>query len=143
MQYGYSALDGNNRSRLTSMTYPNGRVIGYNYANGLDSTISRLSSITDGGVTLESYSYLGLDTVVVRSHPQTGVDLSYVKLGGESVGDAGDQYTGLDTAEALCEQQVRQRCGSVSGSAAPACRFGLPRGFSKLDSRRSSRNLRR
>ncbi len=111
VQYGYSTLDSNNRSRLTSMTYPNGRVVGYNYASGLDSNISRLSSITDSGVTLESYSYLGLSTVVVRAHPQTGVDLSYVKLSGESVGDAGDQYTGLDRFGRIVDQ--RWRSGST------------------------------
>jgi RHS repeat-associated protein len=111
VQYAYSALDTSNRSRLTSMTYPNGRVVGYNYAAGLDSTISRLSSITDSGVTLESYSYLGLGTVVVRSHPQNSVDLSYVKLTGEAVGDAGDQYTGLDRFGRIVDQ--RWRAGSV------------------------------
>ena len=37
-----------NHSRLTSITYPNGRVITYNYASGLANNISRLSSITDG-----------------------------------------------------------------------------------------------
>ena len=107
VQYGYSTLDSNNRSRLTSMTYPNGRVVGYNYASGLDSSISRLSSITNSGATLESYSYLGLGTVVVRGHAQTGVDLSYVKLSGESVGDAGDQYTGLDRFGRIADQRWR------------------------------------
>ena len=34
---------GQNNSRLTSMTYPNGRVLDYNYNSGLDITISRLS----------------------------------------------------------------------------------------------------
>ena len=111
VQYAYSALDAANRSRLTSMTYPNGRVVGYNYAAGLDSTISRLSSITDSGVTLESYSYLGLGTVVVRAHAQTGVDLSSVKLSGESVGDAGDQVTGLDRFGRIVDQ--RWRAGGV------------------------------
>lgn len=62
-------------------------------------------------MTLESYSYLGLGTVVVRSHPQPGVDLSYVKLIGESVGDAGDQYTGLDRFGRIVDQ--RWRSGST------------------------------
>jgi hypothetical protein len=34
--------------------------------------------------------------VVIRSHPQPGVDLTYVKQTGESNGDAGDQYIGID-----------------------------------------------
>ena len=38
---------GQNNSRLTSITYPNGKVLNYNYDTGLDSTISRLSSLSD------------------------------------------------------------------------------------------------
>lgn len=45
--YAYTEMASSaNHSRLTSMTYPNGRVIGYNYASGLDAGISRLSSLT-------------------------------------------------------------------------------------------------
>ena len=33
---------------------------------------------------------------MIRSYPQPGTELTYVKLTGESNGDAGDQYTGLD-----------------------------------------------
>ena len=45
VQYGYSfAPSGStNHSRPTSITYPNGRVLAYNYAAGLSDTISRLS----------------------------------------------------------------------------------------------------
>jgi hypothetical protein len=57
VQYAYNQMAGGaNNSRLTSITYPNGRVINYNYNTGLDSTISRLSSISDSTATLESYS---------------------------------------------------------------------------------------
>ena len=43
VQYAYSEMAGGaNHSRLTSMTYPNGRVLNYNYASGLDDSISRL-----------------------------------------------------------------------------------------------------
>ena len=61
--------NGAKNSRLTSMIYPNGRVLNYNYNAGLDSNISRLSSISDTSaptVPLESYKYLGLGTVVER-----------------------------------------------------------------------------
>src|SRR5262249_4675336 len=45
VQYVYNEMaNGQNNSRLLSMTYPNGRVINYNYNTGLDNTISRLSS---------------------------------------------------------------------------------------------------
>src|SRR5262249_38701669 len=106
VQYAYSEMSGGaNHSRLASMTYPNGRVVNFNYTTGLDSNVSRLSSISDSSATLESYAYLGLDTVVKRSHPQPGVDLTYVKQTGESNGDAGDQYTGLDRFGRVVDQR--------------------------------------
>src|SRR5204863_9974583 len=44
VQYSYTLMSGGvNNSRLTGMIYPNGRVIGYNYATGVDNTISRLT----------------------------------------------------------------------------------------------------
>ena len=96
VQYAYNQMSGGaNNSRLTNMTYPNGRVINYNYNSGLDSSISRLSSISDSTGILESYLYLGLDTVVERDHPQTGVNETYISQNG-TTGDAGDMYIGLD-----------------------------------------------
>jgi RHS repeat-associated protein len=107
VQYGYGALGAgdtnSNQSRLTSMTYPNGvKVITYNYASGLADAISRLSSLSDNSGTLESYSYLGLGTVVKRAHPQPNVDLTYI---GTGTGDGGDQYTGLDRFGRVVEQK--------------------------------------
>jgi hypothetical protein len=47
VQYGYTLMSGGqNNSRLTSITYPNGKVLNYNYNTGVDSTISRLSSLS-------------------------------------------------------------------------------------------------
>src|SRR5262249_51654654 len=92
-QYDYSEMSGGaNHSRLTSMTYPNGKVLTFNYSSGLNDAISRLSSLSDATGTLESYDYLGLSTVVRRAHPEPGVDLTYIKQIGENNGDAGDQY---------------------------------------------------
>ena len=57
VQYAYSEMTGGaNHSRQTSLTYPNGRVVNYTYASGVDNTISRLTSMTDSGVTLESHA---------------------------------------------------------------------------------------
>jgi RHS repeat-associated protein len=104
VQYSYSEMAGGmNASRLTSMTYPSGYVLNYNYASGLDDSISRLSSISDATGTLESYAYLGLGTVVERDHPQPGLDLSYLSPT-SSTGEAGDQYTGLDRFGRVAEQ---------------------------------------
>ena len=57
-------------------------------------------------VTLEQYSYLGLDTVVVRSQPQPGLSLSYVQQGSDPLAnaDGGDQYTGLDRFGRIIDQ---------------------------------------
>ncbi len=85
---------GANHSRLTSITYPDGYVLTYNYASGLNGDISRLSSLSDSGGTLESYDYLGLGTVVRRSHPQPDLDLTFL---GTGPGSGGDQYVGLDS----------------------------------------------
>jgi RHS repeat-associated protein len=106
VQYVYSLMSGGaNHSRLVSMIYPSGRVVTYNYNVDLDDHISRLSSLSDSSGILESYVYLGLDTVVQRSHPQTGVNLTYIKQAGEPNGDAGDQYTGLDRFGRVVDQR--------------------------------------
>src|SRR5262249_42013359 len=107
VQYAYSFLPAGstNHSRLTSITYPNGRVITSHAAPGLADNISRLSEIKDGNTTLEAFDYLGACTVVRRSHPQPGVDLTYAKLSGESNGEAGDQYIGLDRFGRVIDQR--------------------------------------
>ncbi len=107
VQYGYTLMSGGaNNSRLTSITYPNGYVLTYNYNTGLDSTISRLSSLSDSTGTLQSYSYLGLATPVIVNDPQTGVELTYVQQTGDTHAntDGGDQYTGLDRFGRVIDQ---------------------------------------
>ena len=54
--------------RMTSMTYPNGRTLTYNYATGLDGNISRLTSISDGSGTIQSYGYQGLATPLAATN---------------------------------------------------------------------------
>jgi RHS repeat-associated protein len=93
VQYAYDAATG----RLTTITYPSGYVLTYNYGStgSINNAISRLDSISDSTGTLESYEYLGMGTVVERDHPQNGVDLTYISPTG-ATGDAGDKYVGLD-----------------------------------------------
>jgi RHS repeat-associated protein len=108
VQYAYSFVSssgGPNHSRLISLTYPNSRVVSYNYNTGLDDRLNRLSSLSDPSATLEAYTYLGLRIVVRRSRPQPGVDLTYIKQTGEPNGDAGDQYTGLDRFGRVVDQR--------------------------------------
>ena len=86
VNYGYSD-PGTGKSRLTSMTYPDRSVLAYTYNSGLDDSISRLSSISFNTVTAESYTYLGISTVVQRSNPM--VTLSYI--------NSSNAVTGLDS----------------------------------------------
>jgi RHS repeat-associated protein len=130
VQYAYSQMAGGaNHSRPITITYPNGRVLNYNYNTGLDDSISRLSSISDSGVTLESYSYLALGTAVRRSHPQPGVDFTYVKQTGESNGDAGDQYTGLDRFGRVVDQRW---IVTATGTATDRFQYGYDRDGNRL-----------
>jgi RHS repeat-associated protein len=103
VQYSYTDLTSGNNSRLTSIVYPDGYTVDYNYSTGLNSSISRLSSLSDDTGTLESYLYLGLDTVVEMDHPESGVNLTYISTS-SGTGSAGDQYTGLDEFGRVIEQ---------------------------------------
>src|SRR5262249_21658513 len=125
VQYAYTEMSGGaNHSRLTGVTYPNGKVLTYNYASGLSSNISRLSSLSDTSGTLESYDYLGLGTVVRRAHSQPGIDLTYIKQTGESNGDAGDQYTGLDRFGRVDDQRWLK---TSTGTATDRFQYGYDR----------------
>jgi RHS repeat-associated protein len=104
VQYSYVDLASSaNNSRPTGMTYPSGYALSDTYGTGLDTTVSRLTSITDSGNTLESFKYLGLGTVVERDHPQPTVNLTYISQTG-GTGDAGDQYVGLDRFGRVVDQ---------------------------------------
>ena len=130
VQYAYSEMSGGaNHSRLTSITYPSGYVLTFNYSSGLNDSISRLSSLSDSSGTLESYDYLGLGTVVRRAHPQPGVDLTYIKQSGESNGDAGDQYTGLDRFGRVVDQRW---IDTSSGTATDRFQYGYDRDSNRL-----------
>jgi RHS repeat-associated protein len=125
VQYAYTEMAGGaNHSRLTSITYPNNKVLTYNYTSSLNDSISRLSSLSDGTGTLESYDYLGLGTVVRRAHSQPGVDLTYIKQTGESNGDAGDQYTGLDRFGRVVDQRWLK---TSTGTATDRLQYGYDR----------------
>jgi YD repeat-containing protein len=107
VQYSYASLSGSSSDgRPTGMTYPNGRQLDYVYNTGLDSNISRISGLSDhagsGSGNLESYSYLGLDTIVRRTRGN-GTQLTYAPTT-VAGGDGGDQYTGLDRFGRVMDQ---------------------------------------
>jgi hypothetical protein len=65
VQYAYdSGASSSNEVRLSTIPYPDGRVITYNYgtSGGINDRLNRVDSIQDttsGTTTLASYTYLG------------------------------------------------------------------------------------
>ena len=110
VQYGYSQPTGANYSRLSSMTYPNGRVEDYGYNTGIDATISRVSYIADDAGSsaghVAEYTYLGLSAIVVENEPEAGVELTCIQVPGDTSynSDGGDRYTGLDRFGRVIDQ---------------------------------------
>ena len=103
VQDNYTNLADGNNSRLTSIEYPDGYTVDYNYSSGLDSDISRLSYLSDDTGTLQSYQYLGLNTVVVMTEPQANLELTYLTTD-DATSTSDDQYTGLDQFGRVDEQ---------------------------------------
>jgi len=91
--------------RMTDVVYPNGRQVGYNYAAGVDSIMSRLTlifeddngnGILDSGETVESaYKYLGLGQIVEED--DAAAKLTYLNSDGTNV-------TGLDRFGRVADQ---------------------------------------
>ena len=109
--YDFSPTGTTNRSRLSSITYPGGKVVNYAYGatNSLNDKISRVEEIKDGSTVLERYSYLGLGTVVQRERPEHGTKLTYIAQGtGDVSADAGDPYRGLDRFGRVVDQRWRK-----------------------------------
>ena len=57
------------------------------------------------GRVLEAYDYLGLGTFVGHRHLEPKLDLVYYSQGGGTIGEAGDQYTGLDRFGRIIDQR--------------------------------------
>jgi hypothetical protein len=72
-----------------------------------------LLSTSNATLSSESYSYLGLATVVEKSTPVA--TLSYFQHSGDTAAntDAGDKYTGLDRFGRVIDQVWRNSSGSV------------------------------
>ena len=128
VQYAYAEALGGNHSRPESMTYPGGAEVVFGYGSGVDDAISRLTTVADGANTVEVMLYLGLGTVVMRTHAESGVNLSYLKQSGEADGDAGDRYTGLDRFGRI----VDQRWANSSNTDLDRNQYGYDRAGNRL-----------
>jgi RHS repeat-associated protein len=99
--YAYdSGASSSNEIRLNGLTYPNGRLIDYSFAAGMDSTLNRITAIVDDAtrVTLASYAYLGLSTVVRITYPEPGI---WLDLWGGTSGT----FNGLDQFNRIIDQR--------------------------------------
>lgn len=98
-RYGYA--DGSaNTVRPTSMTYPNGRVLNFDYGapGGMADALSRIDASidNDGTTVLANFSYLGLSTIVEVELPEPTLLCTLVTTAGGIDPDTGDIYRGLD-----------------------------------------------
>jgi RHS repeat-associated protein len=132
VQYAYSAMPGGaNHSRPAYVNYPSGYVLTSDYGppGGLDDRISRLASRSEQSAVVDTYAYLGLGAVVRRSHPQPGVDLTYLKQGSEGDGEAGDQYAGLDRFGRVADQRW---VTTAAGGETDRFGYGYDRGSNRV-----------
>ena len=100
VQYGYA--DGSaNTIRPTTVTYPSGRVITYDYgsANSIADAASRIASIIDDDMAsthLADYSCLGFGTFVDVDYTEPEIKWTMIGTAGGNDPDTGDIYRGFD-----------------------------------------------
>ena len=100
VQYGY-ANGSANTVRPTSLTYPDDRVLTYDYGttDGIDDASSRIFALVDDdmGIThLAEYSYLGRQSFVKVDYTEPDLEYVLFDLSGSNDPDTGDIYSGFD-----------------------------------------------
>jgi len=85
----------------STITYPNGRVITYDYgsANSIPDAVSRIGSIVDDDMSsthLADYSYLGFGTFIETDYIEPEIKWTMVGTAGGNDPDTGDIYRGFD-----------------------------------------------
>ncbi|MBI3860974.1 MAG: hypothetical protein HY290_03680 [Planctomycetia bacterium] len=125
----YAHADGSaNTIRPTSMTYPNGRLLNYDYgtSGGINDSASRIASFIDhDGVThLADYSYLGRNSIVQFNEPQPGIQYTLVGIQGGNDPDTGDIYRGLDRFSRVTDLTWVPMAGSSSSSSSSSSAAG-------------------
>jgi RHS repeat-associated protein len=112
-QVAYAYADGSdNHVRRTSIAYPNGRVLRYEYSTGDDDVLGRLSFLADDssgnvGTHLAEYTYLGLSAAARVAYPQPNLryDLAH--------GSGSDPYAGLDRFDRVVDLRWRDLGNSL------------------------------
>ena len=100
VQYGF-ANGSDNTIRFTTLTYPDGRVLTYNYgaSDEIDDALSRVAALVDDDMSsthLADYSYLGLRNFVEVDYTEPDVEYTLIGTAGGNDPDTGDIYRGLD-----------------------------------------------
>lgn len=111
VQYAHASGSANH-IRSTSMTYPNGRIVRYEYSSGADDNLSRFSYLADDssgsvGTHLAEYAYMGLGTVVTIDYPEPDIRMDLV------TGSGNDPYDGLDRFDRIADRLWRDYGRSV------------------------------
>ncbi len=141
-QYAYTEMaSAVNNSRLTAVTYPNGRVVDYLYldagdASGVSNAISRITAITTSSSSrgtndanvLASYDYLGLSTVVRKNYPIPGLRLD--RFGGTS-----GTYAGLDQFNRVINQEWTKYSVSTGVNTSGGDIFKIGHGYDRDSNR--------
>ena len=109
VQYGY-ANGSANTIRQTSLTYPDGRVITYEYGStdGMNDAASRIQSIVDDDASsthLADYEYLGTGTFVEVDYTEPEIKYTLIGTAGGNDPDTGDIYRGLDRFGRIKDQR--------------------------------------
>ncbi|MCG8651368.1 MAG: hypothetical protein MI861_16125, partial [Pirellulales bacterium] len=92
IEYSYaSGASSSNQIRQTSITYPGGRVIDFNYGavDSVNDQLNRVFAIKDGSTNLAEYKYLGSNNIVEVNYTQPSLKMD---LWGGTAGT----YSGLD-----------------------------------------------
>jgi YD repeat-containing protein len=100
VQYGF-ANGSANTIRPTTLTYPDGRLLTYDYgtAGAMDDALSRVASLVDddpSATQLVDYSYLGLASFVEADDTEPQIRYTLIGTAGGNDPDTGDIYHGLD-----------------------------------------------
>lgn len=108
VQYGF-ANGSDNHVRPTSQTYPNARVLNYNYgtSGGIGDAASRIAALIDNDGTshLGDYAYLGRNTFVELDLTEPDLKCTLIGTAGGNDPDTGDIYRGFDRFSRIKDQQ--------------------------------------
>jgi len=100
------ATGGRNTLRRSTLTLPTSRAITLDYASGTDANASRVTSLKDGGTTLATYAYNGVNQVVGIDYPVPDVFRNYHGGGGYPSFDRFNRVVSLEWTKDLTVDQA-------------------------------------